>query len=234
MSFWSKLAAWGTAVPTGGLSLLGEHQANNSEDPYAAWANRPDPYAGMPQAPTDAIAASPGYDRTGLDKFEQEAYRTGPSTWAKLSGQQQDQNAVDARGRGAAEVGSQYAKGQDDLAMTGGLTGGARERLATQAGRNQLSMSQEVGKQQSDNKLQIGINDEQNRISQLGQVPGMELGASNFDLSRAQGENAFNAQNYQTQGGIWAAGKQADAEDPRNPQSPNFDDKKRWYNPFTW
>lgn len=234
MSFWSSLAAYGAAPFTGGLSVYANNQAEDAANKAAQPYNPNQFYAGMPTAPGDAITSTPGYNRTGLDKFEQEAYRTGPSNWAKLSTQQQQMNADSARNRGTAEVGSQAAKANDDLAMTGGLTSGARERMATTAGRNQLDMSQQVGKQQGDNNLQIGINDEQNRISQLGQVPGMELGSANFDLSRAQGENAFNAQNYQTQGGIWAAGQQANAEDPRNPSSPNYDNGKRWYNPFSW
>lgn len=245
MAFWDDIGDW-VKNNAGGISgaLIGgpagflvgrglQGQAQDAKAAQSAYANRPDPYAGMPTAPTD-VSSGVTRDTTGLDRFKQEAFRTGPSNWAKLSLEQQKQNANAARDRGTAEVGTQYAKGMDDLAMTGGLTGGARERLANSAGRNQLDMSQQVGKQQSDNELQIGINDEQNRISQLGQVPGMDLAAANFDLSKATGQNEFNARNYQTQGGIWAAGKQADAEDPRNPNSPNYDNGKRWYNPFSW
>jgi hypothetical protein len=232
MSFWDTVRKGaGLMFPVYGAM---QSQADTNQQRADSYANRGDPYAGMPLAPTDAITSAPGYNRNGLDRFEQEAFRTGPSNWAKLATQQQQINAGAARDRGTAEVGSQLAKSQDQLAMDGGLTSGARERLATSAGRNQLDMSQGVGKEQADNNLQLSINDEQNRISQLGQVPGMEMGAANFDLSRAQGINQFNASNYQTQGGIWAAGKQADAEDPRNPQSPVYDDGKRWYNPFTW
>lgn len=234
MSLWSALGAGaGTAFgPLG--SLAGAYLGSKAgQDPASEWANRPDPYAGMPKAPTDQTGGV-SMDHTGLDKFKQEAFRTGPSNWARMATAQQGNNAMAARASGASQVGTQQAQAEDNLASAGGLTSGARERLATSGGRSMLDMGQQVGKQQSDNNLQISMNDEQNRISQLGQVPGMDSTVANFDLGKAQGQNAFNANNYQTQGGIWGAGKQADAEDPRNPASAHYDDKKRWYNPFSW
>ena len=233
MSFWSSIASGLAAPMTGGASLLLKKQADNAEDKQNAGYNPGDPYAGMPALPTDQINGV-SLDRTGLDKFKQEAFRTGPSNWAKMATAQQGTNAIAARGSGASQVGTQQAQAADNLASAGGLTSGARERLAASGGRSMLDMGQQVGKQQADNNLQIGMNDEQNRISQLGQVPGMDLAASNFDLNKAQDQNQFNATNYQTQAGIWGAGKQADAEDPRNPNSANYDNGKRWYNPFSW
>ena len=224
----SALGPFGAAA---GSYLRGK--AQDGKDKANAWDMRGDPYAGMPALPTDQTSGV-SMDHTGLDKFKQEAFRTGPSNWAKMATTQQGNNASTARASGYNQVGTQQAQSGDNLASAGGLTSGARERLATQGGRSMLDVGQQVGKQQSDNNLQIGMNDEQNRISQLGQVPGMDSTAANFDLSKAQGQNTFNAQNYQTQGGIWGAGKQADAENPNNPASPHYDDKKRWYNPFSW
>lgn len=228
------MAGWGMAPFTGGASVVAANQASNmqSRDPSQPY----DPsqaYVGMPQAPTSAI---PGVnlDRSGLDAFGKEAMRTGPSKWSQLAlGQNEDsrQKAVQDATASAASSGQQA---RDSMAMQGGLTGGAAERTAMDQSRNALGMTQDVNRQANSNALQVGVNDEQNRISELGQLPGMQLGASNFDLSKAGAQDQFNAQNYSTQGGIWAAGQQANAEDPRNPSSPNYDDHKRWYNPFTW
>lgn len=190
-------------------------------------------YAGMPALPTD-VTSGVSRDTSGLDAFSKEAMRTGPSAWAGLARTQNKQNATDAYNRGSAQTASQGQASRDQLAMTGGLTGGAAERSAMDTSKNMLSMGQDIGRQENQNDLQIGINDEQNRIGELSSLPGMQLQGSQFDLSKAQGQNQFNATNYGTQAGIWAAGKQASMEDPRNPQSPNYDDGKRWFNPFSW
>jgi hypothetical protein len=233
MSVWSKLAAWGAAIPTGGASLALESQADNLKSQRQAWNPNTDYLSGMPTAPTDVMNGV-NLDRSGLNAFAGEAMRTGPSAWSKLATQQQDQSQADALQRGTAQTAATTQGAQDQMAMQGGLTSGAAERVAQSGARNMLDMGQDIARQGDQNRLQVSINDEQNRISQLGQLPGMQLAASGFDLSKANAQNAFNAQNYQTQGGIIAAGKQADLMDPRNPQSPNYDDGKRWYNPFSW
>lgn len=236
MSFWSKLAAGVSAPFTGGLSLLAENQAQNNgelQDPGAAWAGRGDPYAGMPALPTD-VTGGVKRDTSGLDAFSKEALRTGPSAWAGLANQQNRQNQADAYDRGMGQAAAHGQEGRDALAMQGGLTSGAAERSANATSRNMLDVGQDVNRQGDANALQIGINDEQNRIQELSSLPGMQLQGSGFDLAKAQGQNQFNAQNYDTQGRIWAAGKEADSQDPRNPSSPNYDDGKRWFNPFSW
>ena len=93
-------------------ALFGGSQGGGGNDAQSAWDNRPDPYAGAPALPTD-VTGGVSRDSTGLDKFKQEAFRTGPSNWAKLSTAQQGMNATNARNAGTAEVGSQEAKGED-------------------------------------------------------------------------------------------------------------------------
>ncbi len=185
---------------------------------------------------TDALAGT--YDQRlqgvqmdprGLDAFRDQALRTGPSAWANLSRKDQRMQEQGARERGAKEMNSQFAQGADRLAATGGLSSGARERLAQSGQQNYLAMSQEAAHQGNANNLQIGINDEQNRISQLGQLPGMELAAIQPDLQKSEawynaanqdrantiGENdkrtAFNMNLYNEQMKAWAADRQATA-----------------------
>lgn len=168
-------------------------------------------------------------DTQGLDKYRQEALRTGPSTWAKLSGQMQDQQAISERSRAAAAAAGAGADARSQLAMRGGLDSGGRMSLAKAQMRNQMQGQQDISQQKGQNMLQIGINDEQNRISQLGQIPGLEaqamapqlqkaqmgIQANQFDIGNqvknASALNDYNSNQYNQKMQAWAANKQANA-----------------------
>lgn len=188
----------------------------------------------------------------GLDKYRQEALRTGPSAWSMLANQQQDAQARAAKSSAATTAAGQTAQANSELAMRGGLDSGARERIAKNSARGYLDATQNINKDVAANKMQIGMNDEQNRISQLGALPGMENQAlqpqfqkaqmmgnafqndANMQYGANQGLNQFNRDIFNTQMGGWAAGQQSWMQDRKNPSSPNYDDGKRWYNPFSW
>lgn len=168
-------------------------------------------------------------DKRGLEKFRGEALREGPSAWAKLAQQKQALEEKDARERGGREQATRAAEARANLAMRGGLTSGARERVAKAGMKDYLDMSQEVGRQGGLNRLQIGMNDEQNRIQQLGMLPGMEAAAlqpelektrlhgqaRQYDIEQAvkekQARNAWAMDQYKEQMSAWAANRQARA-----------------------
>lgn len=194
-----------------------------------------DPYGGMPTAPAyDEAAAKKilaGYkgaaeggmpSQVGLDAFRNSAMRAGPSPWAVMAGQKTGQEASAARQKGARDVASQAANASTALAMRGGMQTGTRERLARQAGLSRLNLNQDIARQEAGNRLQIGINDEQNRLSQLGLLPGMEMNMADAKrralLTGVQGEEreldrrtGFNQNLYGQNMSAWAANKQADA-----------------------
>jgi hypothetical protein len=165
----------------------------------------------------------------GLEQFREEALRTGPSAWARMARANQYAEEANQRERGGREVAGQTARARADMAMRGGSTSGARERIAQGGVKNFIDMSQNVGRQGTLNRMQVDINDEQNRVQQLGMLPGMEVQAVQPKLQKAQmmigsrqGDvqnammanqslNKFNMDKYNTEGQIWGAGKQADA-----------------------
>lgn len=168
-------------------------------------------------------------DSRGMDKYRSEALRSGPSAWAKLAtGAQRGEEAA-ARDAAAQTAASATAGAKSNLAQRGGLTSGAAERLEAGGARNYLDMNSAIGRAGNQNRLQIGINDEQNRMTQLGALPGMELAqlepefqktqlmgqANQFDLTNtaknAEAQNAFDMNAYTEQMKAWAANKQADA-----------------------
>jgi hypothetical protein len=165
----------------------------------------------------------------GIDAYRAEALRQGPSKYAQLATDKENTNEISARSRAQAEANAQRSQGASQLAMSSGMTHGAAERMNRASNNNYLNMSQDIGKQAQQNRQQISMNDEQNRISQLGALPGMENTAlaSDFQKLQMQGQanqfdignqvqegtrlNAYNMNKYQTQMGAWAANKQADA-----------------------
>lgn len=134
----------------------------------------------------DAIAMDP----RGLSKYREEALRTGPSAWATLSKQNQKLQASASKQKMRRELSGNVAGAESALAMRGGLTSGARERVAKSGNRDFLDMSQNLERQRGLNDVQIDVNDEQNRISQLGALPGMEVAAMQpeFEKTRLYGQ----------------------------------------------
>ena len=159
----------------------------------------------------------------------QEALRKGPSAWAGLAMDQQRQQALDALNQGAAGIAGDAATARSQLAMKGGLDSGGAQSIARQAMKNSLDMNQDVTRQFNNNALQIGMNDEQNRLRMLEGQTGREyqalqpqiemqkLGAQadQFDINNKINEgvrrNEFDLSKWQTDMAGWAANKSAQA-----------------------
>lgn len=188
----------------------------------------PNSMALAPQA--QKLLAGNNLDMSGLDAFQSEANRQGPSQWAKQAGDQQNYLAMQAKDQGAQTVEGQGAAARASLASRGGLSSGAAERTAQGGANNYLSMTQGVNNQNSQNQMQIGMNDQQNKLSMMGQVPGMQLQAANFGLDKTKaqlganendinntmqntaGLNAFNSNTFNQQMAGWGAYQTADAQ----------------------
>jgi len=213
------------------------------DDPQGnAWYS---PYYGMPQYPAfnpiynaSTQALGPNYqaqlaaiqpDTSGLEAYKQTALRSGPSPWAKMATEKSYMDQAlqaDTLGKNAA---SNVATAQGNLAMRGGGRSGANERIQTAGNANLLQQQQQEQAAGMQNRAQVDINDESNRIAQLGQLPGMQMQQAQFQLSKAgmgeaanatdiqnqmlaaQAQNQYNLGIYKTQGEIWGAGKQANA-----------------------
>lgn len=204
-------------------------------------------YAGMPTTPFYNPIYNPqtqsllpgvesqlaGIDLTGLDQsvksFQDLADRQGPSAWATLANQQQNALAENARERGAGETNASTAAALDQLGSSGGITSGARERVAEAGQKNYMNMNQDVSRQNTLNQLQIGVNDQQNKMQEMGMLPGMEMQALQPEFQKAnmwEGAHAGDIQNqigsneyanqwnqnlYNQQMSAWAANQQAKA-----------------------
>jgi hypothetical protein len=125
-------------------------------------------------------------DKRGLEAFRNDALRTGPSKWAGLAKKNIMLQERQARDLGRRESAGQAAQARSMLAMRGGLTSGARERVAKSAAKDYMNMSQQIGATGQTNLSQIDMNDEQNRINMLSQLPGMEVQALQPELQKTQ------------------------------------------------
>ncbi len=137
--------------------------------------------------------------------------------------------AMGAKDQGAQTVAGQGAAARAGLASRGGLSSGAAERTAQGGANNYLNMTQGVNNTNTQNQMQIGMNDQQNKLSMMSQIPGMQLGAANFGLQKtntalgarstdvanqiqgAQAQNAFNLGTFQTNMAGYGAAQTANA-----------------------
>lgn len=178
----------------------------------------------------------------GLEALRGEALRTGPSAWANLMTQNQGVDEAKLRDQNMAKSASQSGSAWNQLAMRGGVGGGARERLATSAAGTANMAGQDIARAGSQQRLGIGTQDETNRLGILSQLPGMEVNSLNpafqkatmmgqakqFDInnntatnkfnlgnviSDVQGKNSFDLNKYTEQMKTWAANRQADAQE---------------------
>lgn len=213
--------------PQGGSANYNPYPNGSPFNSTSPWS----PYYGMPAVPQYSPGYDPStmsmqdylktvYDPSGFDAFRDQAMRKGPSAWATLAKQDQGAQAAKMRDEQASQANSQTAQAEDDLSARGGLSSGARERATMEGAKNYLSMAQGTARQENLNDLQIGMNDEQNRIQQLGQLPGMEQQqaqmyetAKNNDVTNAISENSrrneYNENLYGQQMSAWAANRQA-------------------------
>lgn len=158
----------------------------------------------------------------GYQQMRKEALRRGPSAWAGLAKTQQAAEAKQQRENAIKASAGQAGQGMDMLAMRGGLSSGARERLAESGGTNALNMQQGINRQEGLNNLQVGLNDEQQRMQNLSALPGAENqrvnaweGVKSKDLASVVAENQnrsqYNQHKYDQQMAAWAAAQQANA-----------------------
>lgn len=171
-------------------------------------------------------------DTGALDMYKQSALRGAgvDSPYAKLAleRQQLEQAAsADQAGAGASNTMLQAAS---RLAQSGGLGGGARERLARQGAQSGFIQRQGVERQGALDRLGIRSQDEQNRMAGLQSLQGMQnqqadiqfknqqqaANIGQFNVGSRQKEQEakrlFDANKYNEQMRAWAANKSADAQ----------------------
>lgn len=157
-----------------------------------------------------------------LDKYKQNTLSDGPSSWAKLATDQQGLEESGLRNKLGEQQGSALANARSSLAMRGGLSGGAAERLAKSGARDQMMGMQNLSAQGAMARGNIGMQDAQQKAQALPQLANMDMQTQlankkigEFNINNALTENKMTNMagqaSYDEQMKAWAATKQADA-----------------------
>lgn len=143
-------------------------------------------------------------DTAALDKLQEQALSEGPSKWAQLAEATQKSQAASQSQGAVADAASR-------LAMRGGLSSGASERLGQAGAAQSLAAQQDIGGK-------ISIQDELNKQAALAALPGLQQSKAQFGLgidqynignvlSQKQQEEAAKLADYQEQMKGYAAKK---------------------------
>lgn len=134
---------------------------------------------------------------TAVQALRDRALGTGPSAWQTAALQQQGLNEQGAKNAAQQQGAAGLANARSGLASRGGLSGGAAERLAGQASRDQMAALQNVGFKGAQDRANIGLQDQQMKNEFLTTLPGQEqnlalgnIGVANTNIQRALADKA--------------------------------------------
>lgn len=120
-----------------------------------------------------------------LKKLREIGLSEGPSKWADLQTQSQKQQEMNAATNAATGNRGATAAGLGNLARSGGLSSGARERLQEQGSRDLAMGQQNIANQGIMARLGIASQDEQNKLGVLSALPGQEVQALQPQFQKA-------------------------------------------------
>lgn len=162
----------------------------------------------------------------GYNMVKALATQEGPSKYAQDATKLAELGKQDAIDSGVRQAASSAAAARASLGMRGGVSSGARERMAYNMQNNLLDTRQDAYRQNTQDQLKIGLQDEQMKRDMLtnfanaeGNIAKSNLGLRNQSmeynlanlLKEKDAANLWNMDVYKEQNAKWAAGKQADA-----------------------
>lgn len=124
-------------------------------------------------------------NKEGLEAIRKRSLTAGPSEWAALMEQKQRLEEGAAKEEAGAREASSRSESFSDLARKGGLSSGARERLATSGSRNYAKSLQDIAREGQAARLGISTEDERQKLDLLKGLPGMEVNALNPEFEKA-------------------------------------------------
>lgn len=161
-------------------------------------------------------ALDPSKSAAFAELQKQAMAKPGESAWAKMQLDRQgieEQMQKEGAGRSAQTA---LAQTQGQLMRTGGLSSGARNRLAMQTSRDTARAQQDVARQGMLSRLGIGESDIGRQSQLLAQVGQTELGAQEKNLAQLTGDiqskRDFDLERYRQQMAAFGADKTANAQ----------------------
>lgn len=137
-------------------------------------------------------------DTSGVEQLKKEALAApGTSAWEGMMRGRQGLEESGAQDNAARTSASGTAQAMSQLSGTGGLSNGARERLARMGGQDLSTQKQSVLRQGQLDRSGIGVQAEQNRLGQLSQLPGAQIAALQPEIQKTQMYGNFAEQENQ-------------------------------------
>jgi len=148
--------------------------------------------------------------------LREKAMAEGDTAATGIMRQQLGAEGAAMRDRMQRDMAGSTAQARSNMAMKGGLRGGAAERLGQAGMRQQMGGLQDLGRQQMMGGMQLSLADEQTKNQLLGQLGGVEqqMGAANIGRLQQdiQGQNIFQSGMYSEDMKAYSAQKSADAQ----------------------
>ena len=163
-----------------------------------------------------AMGAKPGTGQTfadfamgqypGYEASWNEGMAIAPQTglWTNLAKRQQNLKQLEAIEDVQDKVGGEMATARTRLAAQGGLSSGARERIAQGGVKSGIDARQGIHREGMDNLLAIDTKGEENRLTAMGQDVANKA-------NEGARKNDYNMRAYEAQMGAQAAERQAQA-----------------------
>lgn len=147
-------------------------------------------------------------DMGAYDKYRAEAMRDpgAQSAWANMMEQKIGKDKLASLDKNIAAQRGQQAQAFSDLAASGGVSSGARERMAMNASRQAMLNSQGINNTADQNLMNTRLQDEQNRVGQLQNASNLDFQNRDY-LANAQKLNLQNTLNEVLQKRGWDANK---------------------------
>lgn len=127
--------------------------------------------------------------------YKSAAMAPGFTPWGEMQkqllGTQQNQALSDLSGKSAQG----QAQARSSLGMRGGLSSGARERLAVSGARDLNQGNQSIYNQGSQNLLNLGISDAQQKQSMLSNLLNTDVQGQQFNVQNKNQANQYNISN---------------------------------------
>jgi hypothetical protein len=156
------------------------------------------------------------YAGEAMQKLKEQAFATGDSPWAKLQLQKQGMEQSGAMDQAAKQGMQGMSQAQSELAASGGLSSGARERMARGGGRDLLMARQGIARQGVGARLGIGEQDINRKQSMLSDFGNAEQGAQKFNIGQQTDDlnrsAAFDSNRYNAQMQAYGAAETARAQ----------------------
>jgi hypothetical protein len=151
----------------------------------------------------------------GRTNLSNRALAEGPSKQAQLMLDQQALGEADALGQVGKQGASELASAQGSVARTGGLRSGVGAMMASQNMRDQMMQKQQTRRGGLQDRLQIGLQDDQQKQSLLQNLVGQDLQSQQYNTGNVLGEkrakDASDLAKYNAEMQAWAANKQGQA-----------------------